>query len=488
MQAPTVVCLDGALRLADNAALRAALASPGTDTDAGSIVLVHTADPSLYSPARLVALAAAVDDLRQRTQGRVVSLLGEPSKVLPPLVKDLEAVRVVVQRAFEPTVAQRQEALSEALQPLGAQLELHGGAYAVDPGTIVSGAKTPYKVFTPFSKAWKAAASSSITASGADAGTPGQAEQTAQSLSLALLDSESLYCDNPLAPLAEKASEDLPPATLSAARGINETEAWRRWSEFVAEGMKGYEAGRNRPDLDGTSRMSAQLAVGTIHPSALLVDISSRVEARTLTAEDADKFISELAWREFYADQLFHRPEVAEENADRRFDYYRWHESESDLADWRDGVTGFPIVDAGMRQLAQTGWMHNRVRMIVASFLIKDLHLRWQDGAEVFRQRLLDYSPASNQLSWQWCAGSGFDASPFFRVFNPVRQGREFDPHGDYVRRWVPELADMPGAKVHDIPDNPETCPASYPAPMVHHGTERKEALRRFEHVKGLER
>ncbi|WP_342669469.1 deoxyribodipyrimidine photo-lyase [Corynebacterium lactis] len=469
--------------------MRAALVSAGAGAsagaDAGSIVLVHTADPSLYSPARLVALAAAVDDLRQRTQGRVVSLLGEPSIVLPPLVKDLEAVRVVVQRAFEPTVAQRQEALSEALQPLGAQLELHGGAYAVDPGTIVSGAKTPYKVFTPFSKAWKVAAASNVAAS---ATAEGAAEQIAQSLSSALLDSESLYCDNPLAPLAEKAAEDLPPATLSAARGINETEAWRRWSEFVADGLTGYETDRDRPDFDGTSRMSAQLAFGTIHPSALLADISSRVETRTLTAENADKFISELAWREFYADQLFHRPEVATDNADRRFDHYRWHESESDLSDWRNGVTGFPIVDAGMRQLAQTGWMHNRVRMIVASFLVKDLHLRWQDGAKVFRQRLLDYSPASNQLSWQWCAGSGFDASPFFRVFNPARQGRKFDPHGDYVRHWVPELAEVPGAKVHDIPDNPGMRPPSYPAPMVHHDSERKEALRRFEQVKGFER
>lgn len=479
MQSPTVVCLDDAVRLANNAALRAARAS------AGPIVLVHTADPSLYSPARLVALAAAVDDLRQRTQGQVVSLLGEPSKVLPPLVRELGALRVLAQRAFEPNAAAHQQALGEALQPLGAQLELRGGAYAVDPGTIVSGTKTPYKVFTPFSKAWKAAATSNVVASDT---VEGAAEQPAAWLSSALLDSESLYCDNPLAPLAEKAAEDLPPAMLSAARSISETEAWRRWSEFIADGLIGYETGRDRPDFDGTSRMSAQLAFGTIHPAALLADISSRVEARALTAEDPDKFISELAWREFYADQLFHRPEVATDNADRRFDYYRWHESESDLADWRDGVTGFPIVDAGMRQLAQTGWMHNRVRMIVASFLIKDLHLRWQDGAEVFRQRLLDYSPASNQLSWQWCAGSGFDASPFFRVFNPMRQGRKFDPHGDYVRRWVPELADVPGVKVHDIPDSPETRPVSYPAPMVHHDTERKEALRRFEQVKGLER
>lgn len=453
-------------------------------TAPGPIVLVHTANPSLYSPARLVALACAVDDLRRRTAGRVVSLLGEPSEVLPPLVEELGVHRVVAQRAFEPNAAAQQASLAEKLEPLGAQLKLHGGAYAVDPGTIVSGAKTPYKVFTPFSKAWKAAASNVAASATAE----GAAEQTAQSLSSALIDSESLYCDNPLAPLAEKAAAELPPATLDAARSIGETEARRRWSEFVDDGLKGYETGRDRPDLDGTSRMSAQLAFGTIHPASLLADISARVENRTLTAEDAEKFISELAWREFYADQLFHRPEVATNNADRRFDHYRWHESESDLSDWREGMTGFPIVDAGMRQLAQTGWMHNRVRMIVASFLIKDLHLRWQDGAEVFRARLLDYSPASNQLSWQWCAGSGFDASPFFRVFNPVRQGRKFDPHGDYVRHWVPELAEVTGAKVHDIPDNPGMRPSSYPAPMVHHNSERKEALRRFEQVKGLER
>lgn len=500
--APVVVVLNGALRLADNDALAAAYSQAAPE---GALVLVHTVDPQELSAIRLVGVAAALAEIRKRVGGRVLSLLGRCEEVVPAAVARLGARQVFAQRCFEPPQAAAQQRLHQALAKIGARLSLHGSAYVVNPGTVLSGSASPYKVFTPFAKAWKAtlalppaplppqplppAPGISQSATPPDSAQPRLAEEDSLIAALAPTVGPGLsYEVDPLAPLVEKARATLPTAARALAESVSESQARSRWHSFAATGLEDYELGRDRPDLDATSLMSPHLAAGTIHPAALLQDVAYRVEKREFAAAAAEKFLSELAWREFFADQLHHRPDVAERNADRRFDRYRWHESETDVAEWSAGRTGFPIVDAGMRQLAQTGWMHNRVRMIVASFLVKDLHLRWQVGAEVFRQRLLDYSLASNQLSWQWCAGSGFDASPFFRVFNPTRQGHKFDPQGDYVRRWVPELAEVPGKAVHDLPDSPLLRPPSYPAPMVHHDSERKEALRRFELVKDAPR
>lgn len=496
---PILVCLNGALRLTDNVAISEAIQAVD-DGLSDSIVLAHVANMEELSDVRLVSLQAALSDLRERVGGKVVSLVHKSTSAkssdaglfdpLVDLAADIGAQKVIMQQAFEPHAAAAQQNLARQFARLAdsaddtehtsPELQLVPGAYAVEPGTVLSGAKTPYKVFTPYSKTWRGLAtrsevSSNVSALDMLADTVGSFD----------------YTHDPLADPAAEAASRLPETARRVATSISETKAWKRWEHFAADELKEYETGRDRPAIDGTSRMSAYLAFGMISPRSLLDDIATRIEAGTLTAEEADKFISELAWREFYADQLFHRPEVAEHNADKRFDHYRWHESDSDFDAWCEGQTGFPIVDAGMRQLAETGWMHNRVRMIVASFLIKDLHLRWQEGAAHFRNHLVDYNPASNQLSWQWCAGSGFDASPFFRVFNPMRQGRKFDPQGEYVRRWVPELADLVteiGGAVHDLPENPERRPSRYPAPLVEHGEERREALRRFEQVKGLDR
>ena len=249
----------------------------------------------------------------------------------------------------------------------------------------------------------------------------------------------------------------LPPGTQRARR-----RRWRAGTTSSTPTWPPTAQERDRPDLDTTSRLSAHLAWGEVHPRTLLADLIAHPDA---SGPGAQQFLGELAWREFFADVLWHRPASA------------WSDLRPELADmqrdaagaeveaWRAGRTGFPLVDAGMRQLAARGWMHNRVRMVTASFLVKDLHVSWQVGAQHFLDRLVDGDLASNTGNWQWVAGTGVDAAPYFRIFNPVSQGLKFDPHGDYVRRWVPELAHLPGAAAHEPWRHPDGYAHGYPPP-----------------------
>jgi deoxyribodipyrimidine photo-lyase len=260
-----------------------------------------------------------------------------------------------------------------------------------------------------------------------------------------------------------------------------EEAALRRWREFLDDGVQHYGEDRNRPDRPGTSRMSVHLKYGEVHPRTLLADLAPR------RSDSAETYRREIAWREFYADVLFHRPDSARRNYDPAFDALPLASgaaAQERFDAWRAGRTGFPIVDAGMRQLREQAWMHNRVRMIVASFLVKDLHLPWWLGARHFMQLLVDGDLASNQHGWQWTAGSGTDPAPYFRVFNPVTQGEKFDPDGDYVRRFVPELRGVAGKAVHQPWALPGGTPDGYPEPVVDHRAERQEALARYERVK----
>jgi deoxyribodipyrimidine photo-lyase len=273
---------------------------------------------------------------------------------------------------------------------------------------------------------------------------------------------------------------DLGGVELPAA---GEEAALARWREFADRDLARYADRRDRPDLAGTSQLSVYLKYGAVHPRTLLADLGRSGGGAGPTA-----FRTELAWREFYADVLFGTPASAQEplrpdigrirvdagaDADKRF------------AAWAAGRTGFPIVDTGMRQLREQAWVHNRVRMIVASFLVKDLHVTWQRGARHFMAHLRDGDPASNNHGWQWVAGTGTDAAPYFRIFNPIAQGRRFDPAGDYVRRFVPELRGVPDGAVHEPWTLPGGLPAGYPARIVDHGAERVEALARYAEVSG---
>jgi deoxyribodipyrimidine photo-lyase len=253
-------------------------------------------------------------------------------------------------------------------------------------------------------------------------------------------------------------------------------ETWRR---FQARALENYSENRNRCDLSGTSHLSHALAHGEIHPRTLLAQLGD--------GPGAEVFRKELAWREFYADVLFHNPHTYDGYYEPRFEKMRYDEAEGNpkLAAWQTGNTGYPIVDAAMRQLITTGWMHNRARMIVASFLVKDLHIEWQVGARWFERWLTDFDPASNSHGWQWTAGCGTDASPYYRVFNPTLQGQKFDPNGDYVRKYIPELRHIPTGAVHEPWKLIDGLNHGYPAPVVDHSAERDEALARLEEIKG---
>jgi deoxyribodipyrimidine photo-lyase len=338
------------------------------------------------------------------------------------------------------------------LAAAGVELRLVDSPYAVDPGRVTKDDGNPYAVFTPFSRAWEKA--------GWERPIPAPGSVTWRRAA-----------SDPIGP--EPADSAVLPAPGEAA-------AHALADEFLETGIGDYADDRNRPDFPGTSRLSPYLRWGVLHPRQLLDRLGEGRGDRV--------FRSELAWREFYADVLWRRPETAWTSLQPKM---RAMPVDDDLAArarfdrWAAGTTGYPIVDAGMRQLAATGWMHNRVRMVVASFLVKDLHLPWQWGAKFFMQRLVDGDLASNSHGWQWTAGTGTDAAPFFRVFNPVSQAEKFDPEGAYVRQWVPELRLVGDADVFAPWRAKGGLPLGALEPMVDHGAERVEALRRYAQVSG---
>ena len=328
------------------------------------------------------------------------------------------------------------------------ELVATGSPYAVGPGLVRNGSANPYQVFTPFARAWREHGWS-------------EPAPTPRSPDLAPADSHQRALD-----LLEKAVAEAP-FDLPAA---GEDAAWRRWHDFRRDGLADYPGERDRPDHDGTSRLSPYLHLGVIHPRSLLAEIDTR-----------STYATELAWREFYADVLWHTPGSTWSDLRPALAKMTYDEPEDAIEAWRTGTTGYPLVDAGMRQLLHTGWMHNRVRMITASFLTKDLHVWWPVGARHFLDLLIDGDVASNNHGWQWVAGTGTDASPYFRVFNPITQGIRFDPQGDYVRRWVPELDHLPGKTVHEPWKSDVGYERDYPLRIVDHADERREALERYQ-------
>jgi deoxyribodipyrimidine photo-lyase len=317
---------------------------------------------------------------------------------------------------------------------------------------VRNGSGDPYQVFTPFRRAW---ADHGWHSPAPDAGT-----LTGRT--------RFLHLDGGLALPAVEVPEGV---TLPEA---GERAALDRWAAMLDGPLSDYADERDRPDLDTTSRLSVPLKWGEVHPRTLLADLAHRRGA------GAETFRSQLAWRDFHADVLHHHPDAAHRSLRAVVPDDSWARDAAEeraLAAWTAGRTGYPLVDAGMRQLLAEGWMHNRVRMVVASFLVKDLHVRWQRGAAHFMDRLLDGDVAQNQLNWQWVAGTGRDAAPYFRVFNPVTQGTKFDPDGTYVRRWVPELRGIPGRAVHEPWKLPRSAAPDYPERLVDHAVERQVAL-----------
>jgi len=430
------------LRLHDNPALLASCA-------ADEVVPLFVLDPYLWDRSgevRRAYLSASLRALDDSLGGALVVRRGDPRDVLPRVAREVSALTVHHAADYGPYGARRDAEVTGLLLQQQVETQPLGSPYAVAPGRVKNGSGQPYQVYTAFQRAW------------ADHGWREPVDAPT---------------GRPWADLRSDKIPDPSPPQGTEVVAAGEKAAGRAWSRFVDHAVDDYDEGRDIPGGDGVSRMSTYLRWGEIHPRTMLADLARRRSASAAT------YRKELAWREFYADVLWHRPESAREDYRESFSAMTYDDPGDTFEAWSKGETGFPIVDAGMRELRATGFMHNRVRMITASFLVKDLHVWWRHGARHFMSWLADGDLASNQLNWQWVAGSGTDAAPYFRVFNPTTQGKKFDPDGTYIRRWVPELADVPADQVHEPRDV-----TGYPAPIVDHADERAESLRRFERTK----
>ena len=394
---PTLLWFRRDLRLRDHPALAAA-------AENAEVLACFVLDPRLEAssgPRRLQFLGDTLRQLRDDLGGRLLVTRGLPERQIPGIAKEINASSVHISEDFAPFGKRRDERVRAALGPV--PLVATGSPYLVSPGRVTKKDGSPYLVFTPFLRQWR------------EVGWRSSAKSSAES---------ARWLDP--APLRIKQCRIPDPGpALDVVAG--EGAARELWKSFVDNGLTRYDEDRNRPDLKGTSRMSAHLKFGTIHPRTMVAGLD-------LGGTGARAYLRELAFRDFYADVLHHRPASAWRNWNSEFDGIQTDtgaEAKRRFEAWKAGETGFPFVDAGMRQLRETGFMHNRLRMVVASFLVKDLQLPWQWGAEWFLDQLVDGDIANNQHGWQWCAGCGTDAAPYFRVFNPAKQGEKFDPAGD---------------------------------------------------------
>jgi deoxyribodipyrimidine photo-lyase len=438
------------LRLSDHPALNEAAAG------ADEVVPLFVVDPRLWRTAggaRREYLLRSLQSLDGAMDNSLVCREGDPASAVAAVAQEVGASSVHVSADFGPYGSARDLAVERALAEVGVQLVRTGSPYAVAPGRVRKGDGTPYRVYSPFYRAWT---------------THGWRAPADQPASITW---------------ASGVRSDPPPASAGGSRvqlpDAGENAALARWQHFRDTALEHYAEDRNRPDIDGSSRLSVHLKYGELHPRTLLAELGD--------TKSHEVFRKELAWREFYADVLHHAPDTAREYLRPEFasmPYNSGPDADARLDAWCEGRTGFPIVDAGMRQLLHEGWMHNRVRMIAASFLVKDLHLEWQVGARWFMRHLVDGDIASNSHGWQWTAGCGTDAAPYFRVFNPITQGLRFDPAGDYVRRYVSELHHLAGAQAHEPWDASDGYAQGYPERIVDHSVERAESLARYALIK----
>ncbi|MDO9416969.1 cryptochrome/photolyase family protein [Pararhizobium sp.] len=474
---PVIVWFRKDLRLSDNHALSAAVSSGRPvlavyirDTDAPETGPLGAAQ-AWWLHHSLDALAKSIEALGNR----LILRSGKAGDVLGDLINETSAGSVYWNRRYDPAGIAVDQPVKEALQADGIVAKSFAGQLLHEPTkTLTKMAKAPYKVYTPF---WNALETS---------GEP----------------------DEPLArPETIPAPEKLPKSEALSSWHLLPTkpdwadtffEVWtpgeeaalERLDAFIDESLKGYKVARDVPAESGTSLLSPHLALGEISPARIWH--ATRGLGRHVPTEDLVTFRKELVWREFSYHLLFHNPSLPAENLNRKFDAFPWLHNEALFSAWTKGMTGYPIVDAGMRQLWRHGYMHNRVRMIAASFMIKDLLIDWRRGEAWFRDTLVDADPASNSASWQWVAGSGADASPFFRVFNPVLQGEKFDADGAYVRTFIPELETLDAKYIHRPFEAPEdilkkagiTLGSTYPEPIVNHASARDRALAAYNTIK----
>jgi deoxyribodipyrimidine photo-lyase len=408
-------------------------------------------------------------DLRSRGS-RLILRHGPALETLQALIPECGASAVFWNRRYEPLAIARDARIKTALRGLGVHAESCNGSLLHEPWSIQTGTGTPFQVFTPF---WRKCLSVAPPAEPANAPPrwPGPFEWP-KSLALDKLQLE------PRIRWDDGIRSAWTPGAAGAANELN---------HFLLKGVDNYKDDRDRPDHDGTSRLSPYLHFGEISPRQVWNSVMQSMRERLGPAgeEAAEPYLRQLIWREFAHHLLFHFPQTPSEPLRSAFAAFPWENDSPSIRAWQRGQTGFPYIDAGMRQLWATGWMHNRVRMAVASFLVKDLLVSWEAGARWFWDTLVDADLANNTLGWQWTAGCGADAAPYFRVFNPVVQGTRFDPQGEYVRRWVPELARLPTEAIHEpwragrdrLRAAGVELGVNYPHPIVDHAEARLRAL-----------
>ncbi|MGJ8681995.1 cryptochrome/photolyase family protein [Paraglaciecola sp.] len=457
------------LRLRDNPALSFA-------SEQGTIVPLYIADSSCPQPFQLGAaskwwLHHSLQSLDQSLDNKLHCKSGDAQQVILDFVKTHSIQCVVWNRCYEPWQIKRDTQIKQALKEMGVTVKTFNGSLLWEPWEVLKKDQTPYKVFTPYYRNGCLRVQS-----------PRMPSPEPQTLSIDYLQ-----------------QEDMGVSSLNLLPSINwhtqidklwapgESGASERLSQFLPNHIKQYKSARDIPSLLGTSGLSAHLHFGEISPNQVWFAVLHSVQGNT-EQEGVDCYLSELGWREFSYYLLYHFPTLPDKNFSPKFEHFRWRNDPASLKNWQQGQTGIPIIDAGMRELWQTGTMHNRVRMLVGSFLVKNLLIEWQQGAAWFWDCLLDADLASNSASWQWVAGTGADAAPYFRIFNPVTQGQKFDSRGDYIRKYCPELNDLPDKYIHNPWDAPAEVLTSakvrlgkdYPAPIVDLKLSRQRALDTF--------
>lgn len=453
------------LRIQDNPALSAAC----NQHDKLLLVYVYDDNIQIHGEAQAWWLYHSLKALEEQLKGCQQQLCfkkGDPLTILEGLVQQYDLDAVYWNRAYQPQVIERDSKIKAALQNKGVHVQSFNGSLLQEPWQVKNKTGGFYKVFTPY---WKQC--------------------------LSQIEPEKLHILNAW-PKAISADSDLlddwrllPKAPDWASKFANywqvgEQAAAKRLEDFLAQDLGAYQTARDFPAQQQTSRLSMALHFGEISPKQVWHAVCDRRRDQDIHGKSADVFLSEIGWREFSYYLLYHFPTLAEQNFKAQFDAFPWENDEEALGRWQKGQTGYPIVDAGMRELWETGYMHNRVRMIVASFLTKDLLIDWRKGAAWFFNTLLDADLANNSAGWQWTAGSGADAAPYFRIFNPSKQGERFDPEGVYIKRWLPELRNLSNKYIHQpwqLSSAKEKC--NYPQPMIEHDSARKRALALYQNL-----
>ncbi|MDR4484600.1 MAG: deoxyribodipyrimidine photo-lyase [Nitrospirales bacterium] len=415
-------------------------------------------------------LHESLQRLNKTMKGKFCFQTGSAEKILKRVIKESGAEAIFWNRCYEPWRIVDDARIQQALQAKGIEVHTFNGSLLFEPQTTLKSDGTPYKVFTSFYK-------NGCLGKGNE---PPQPQKAPKDLSLSTHTGETLNDLNllPTIPWHKKLAKHWKPGEIAARARLN---------VFLKRGLNQYKEGRNYPSRNNTSRLSPHLHFGEISPNEVWHAATKRMGAKGCR-KDVETFLSELGWREFSHSLLFHFPDLPRKNLQKKFNKFPWRKDQKSLKRWQQGQTGYPIVDAGMRELWETGYMHNRVRMIVGSFLVKNLMLHWHLGEDWFWDTLVDADLANNSTGWQWIAGCGADAAPYFRIFNPVTQGKKFDGDGEYVRRFIPELKKLPVKYLHNPWEAPEKVLAgagvqlgeNYPFPIVKLGDSRKRALEAF--------